>query len=618
MKPIYLKPSIFMLFVSMLFVLAACTTDEPNQVEIRLNDTGTMLDSMQILVRVPGARLDQPSDPVKEGYDFTGWFSDEARTIPYTFSTVPDESIDLYAGWAVRYYDINFQLIGQIEIDHIMMTDTMMFMAIDNELWCWGASANQEAHGGGGGKITIEGPFDRCTVKSADGQDTLWPSSWDTDIKVSTTGNNHVLILDEAGKVYAWGLNEYGQLGTSNQEDTDAFIEITESFQLNEADPLISIVTSETNSYALSSRGRIFGWGLGIGLPIDIPDDAVVDHPIEITEAFVLSAGERVHDIVAADSRAYALSNQGNLYGWGLNDRGQLGFTSDRQTRRVFNLTRHFVSGDESIFYIDAKNDGFFLLKDTGDACMITGGIADSHDQVTCTVTPFDGSDVASMFGGPNPTDIRNRTIAFNGTGVLMKTTTTDPDTEIEVFSWSWGVIPEGFSSDQAVAYDAFLKLGGPDIESRSIMMTDDAVCMLNEDSELFCWGNNAMRENRMTITYFADDDRIIDYLDDDDDNDGIPTTFETPNIFTFEMQLELTYQVPYGMNVLEDTSWFENIDAFVSKGVFSRAQFDDFALSCEGYDDCPRGMPAENVVMRYLVDVPRFKAGALIVRSVN
>ncbi len=46
-----------------------------------------------------------PPDPVKEGYTFTGWYTDEACTVPYEGYTVTDD-MTLYAGWKINTYTL--------------------------------------------------------------------------------------------------------------------------------------------------------------------------------------------------------------------------------------------------------------------------------------------------------------------------------------------------------------------------------------------------------------------------------------------------------------------------------------------------------------------------------
>ena len=57
--------------------------------------------------------VEEPTDPTRDGYDFTGWFSDEALTTPYVFDTMPAENITLYAGWDIITYTITYNnLLG--------------------------------------------------------------------------------------------------------------------------------------------------------------------------------------------------------------------------------------------------------------------------------------------------------------------------------------------------------------------------------------------------------------------------------------------------------------------------------------------------------------------------
>ena len=50
-----------------------------------------------------------PDDPVKKGHKFMGWFTDSQLTVPYVFTTIPEEGIFLYAKWEKLSYEINFE-----------------------------------------------------------------------------------------------------------------------------------------------------------------------------------------------------------------------------------------------------------------------------------------------------------------------------------------------------------------------------------------------------------------------------------------------------------------------------------------------------------------------------
>ena len=56
-----------------------------------------------------GAKPEKPADPIREGYTFTGWYSDEALTEEYEFTAMPAEDIMLYAKWEVISFTIVYQ-----------------------------------------------------------------------------------------------------------------------------------------------------------------------------------------------------------------------------------------------------------------------------------------------------------------------------------------------------------------------------------------------------------------------------------------------------------------------------------------------------------------------------
>ena len=53
------------------------------------------------------SKLSKPSDPVREGYVFVGWYTDEALTKAFSFDTVPSGNFTLYAKWIIPDYDIS-------------------------------------------------------------------------------------------------------------------------------------------------------------------------------------------------------------------------------------------------------------------------------------------------------------------------------------------------------------------------------------------------------------------------------------------------------------------------------------------------------------------------------
>lgn len=55
-----------------------------------------------------GGAVTAPTPPTKTGYTFAGWYADVALTTAYTFSTMPDHNITVYAKWTINQYTISF------------------------------------------------------------------------------------------------------------------------------------------------------------------------------------------------------------------------------------------------------------------------------------------------------------------------------------------------------------------------------------------------------------------------------------------------------------------------------------------------------------------------------
>lgn len=66
-----------------------------------------------------GEEIIAPEDPTKEGYTFTGWYEDIQLTKEFTFHTMPDSHVFLYAKWQIKSYILAFNVVGGELIDSI-------------------------------------------------------------------------------------------------------------------------------------------------------------------------------------------------------------------------------------------------------------------------------------------------------------------------------------------------------------------------------------------------------------------------------------------------------------------------------------------------------------------
>ena len=85
------------------------------------------------------------------------------------------------------------------------------------------------------------------------------------------SGHDHVVILTENGNVYTFGVGEFGQLGRIERKDLDSVLENRELFlkpglvmfeRLEESEKLTKVFAGNHSSYAITSYGNLYSWGL--------------------------------------------------------------------------------------------------------------------------------------------------------------------------------------------------------------------------------------------------------------------------------------------------------------------------------------------------------------------
>lgn len=137
---------------------------------------------------------------------------------------------------------------------------------------------------------------------------------------------------------YCWGYNEFGQLGNDlyntrgNKDAAPAPVMVQDL-------PLVDqVIAGYDNTCAISTTGQGYCWGdnkhgqLGSG-----SKQSIKIHPVAIAEGngSAIPADTTLKQIGIGQSYACALSQQGHVYCWGINQYGQLGNSSTIQYSKV-------------------------------------------------------------------------------------------------------------------------------------------------------------------------------------------------------------------------------------------------------------------------------------------
>jgi regulator of chromosome condensation len=150
-------------------------------------------------------------------------------------------------------------------------------------------------------------------------------------------GNNHIIVMTTHGNVYTWGAGEQGQLGRKVIERRKIHGTVPERVILGtRSRKAIVIGAGNYTSFAVDDQGDVWGWGLntmgqtGTGIP-----NAKLDHTeVHLPKRVIgLSRhelnGESVVEIAGGEHHTVFLTSGGRVFAVGRSDYGQLGLPED-------------------------------------------------------------------------------------------------------------------------------------------------------------------------------------------------------------------------------------------------------------------------------------------------
>lgn len=146
------------------------------------------------------------------------------------------------------------------------------------------------------------------------------------------SGGNHVLALSTTGQVFAWGSGEKNQLGRRIVERTKQNGLVPREFGLPKG--ISDIAAGSYHNFALHEKsGKVYAWGLNnfgqTGIPEGVgEDEAVVLHPSVITPLTARGAS-KVTNIDGGEHHSIAITADGNCLTWGRLDGFQSGIKID-------------------------------------------------------------------------------------------------------------------------------------------------------------------------------------------------------------------------------------------------------------------------------------------------
>jgi alpha-tubulin suppressor-like RCC1 family protein len=143
----------------------------------------------------------------------------------------------------------------------------------------------------------------------------------------AAAGGAHSLVLTAPGQLYAFGQNFYGQLGSTTNNGKENANPTPAALALPGANgPVIQIAAGDTHSLALTAAGQLYAFGSNefgqLGNPANSGTELANPTPLAVA---LPGASGPVVQIAAGASHSLALTSTGQLYAFGSNRFGQLG-----------------------------------------------------------------------------------------------------------------------------------------------------------------------------------------------------------------------------------------------------------------------------------------------------
>ncbi|KAF5749914.1 ultraviolet-B receptor UVR8-like [Tripterygium wilfordii] len=172
-------------------------------------------------------------------------------------------------------------------------------------------------------------------------------------VKLIAVGAFHNLALQEDRTLWAWGNNEYGQLGTGDTQPRSQPILVQGLAGLN----LVDIAAGGWHSTALTDDGEVYGWGRGEHGRLGFGDS---DKSSKMLPQRVhLLAGEDIVQVSCGGTHSVALTLDGRMFSFGRGDHGRLGYGRKATTGQPMEVPINIPPPKDA----DTGADGHWIAK---------------------------------------------------------------------------------------------------------------------------------------------------------------------------------------------------------------------------------------------------------------
>ncbi|KAL0720037.1 hypothetical protein Bca4012_069361 [Brassica carinata] len=171
------------------------------------------------------------------------------------------------------------------------------------------------------------------------------------NVRLIAVGAFHNLALEEDGRLMAWGNNEYGQLGTGDTQPTPHPVPVQGLDGLT----LVDIAAGGWHSTALTDKGEVYGWGRGEHGRLGFGDNDKSSKMVP--QKVILLADEDIIQVSCGGTHSVALTRDGRIFSFGRGDHGRLGYGRKVTTGQPLELPIKIPPPEGSLNHTDEEEE---------------------------------------------------------------------------------------------------------------------------------------------------------------------------------------------------------------------------------------------------------------------
>ncbi len=136
-----------------------------------------------------------------------------------------------------------------------------------------------------------------------------------TDVAAIVAGTGHVLALKNDGTVWAWGANDEGQLGDGTTTSRSTPVQVSGGMV-----GVTALAAGVAHSLAVKNDGTVWAWGMNDSGQLGDGTTTSRSTPVQVSGGMT-----DVRSIAAGSYHSLAAKSDGTVWAWGEDDYGQLG-----------------------------------------------------------------------------------------------------------------------------------------------------------------------------------------------------------------------------------------------------------------------------------------------------